>query len=114
MTDLQRTIEESLAPLVIPVWFQNVPVGKTPPSQYTTYVEYLDGTALNAGDVEQGRKHFFQVNVWSKTNYNALVENVKELLEASGFEYTTGWDQPYADGDTHYNRVMRFIYVEEI
>ena len=114
MQDLTELIKNALSPLNIPVWFQAVPSGQYAPSQHITFIEYFDAPDFNAGDNELSHKRFIQVNVWAKTNYFSLWNEVKSFLEQAGFEYTTGWDQTYEDGDTHFNRILRFIYIDEI
>lgn len=108
MKDLTEFIPEILAPLGVETWFQKVPAGTNPPSQYLTFIEYNAEPGLEAADQEITSGRLIQLNVWSKTNYFQLVTLVRELLEENGFDRTAEYDSPYTDGDTHYNKVLRF------
>lgn len=113
MRDLTELIPEILAPLGVNAWFQSVPKGTTPPLQYITFMEYSAEPGLEAADVEITSERLIQVNVWSKPNYFQLVTRVRELLEENGFYRTGEFDAPYTDGDTHFNKVLRFSFDDE-
>lgn len=113
MKDLVEFIPSSLSSVGVPVWFQAYPSGETPPAQYVTFLEYFTGGELEAGDNEVTTERLIQVNVWSKANYASLVNNIRSCLESVGFERISEFDGPYQDGDSHFNRVMRFKLEDE-
>lgn len=112
MIDINKHITDTLKPLGITVAFQMLPSGMTPPNQYITFLEINANPALEASDIEIETERIIQVNVWSKGNYHSLVEEVKRLMEQAGYERTLEYDAPYSDGDSHYNKVLRFVFFD--
>lgn len=110
MRDLIEFIPSVLAEVGVPIFFQGYPSGYTPPSQYVTFLEYFSGSGLEAADKELSTVRLIQVNIWSKSNYSLLAQKIRSTLEASGFERTAEFDGPYTDGDSHFNRVLRFSF----
>ncbi|OCA84566.1 hypothetical protein A8F94_17475 [Bacillus sp. FJAT-27225] len=106
-------VTSTLSSVGVPVSFQVSPAGATTPSQYVTFLEYFTGADLEAADKEVTTERLIQVNVWSKSNYTQLVNNVRTTLEQAGFERTSEFDGPYSDGDSHFNKVLRFKFVDE-
>lgn len=113
MRDIVSYIDSILSPLGIPVVFQAYPTGAIPPSQYVTFMEFGTNPDLEAADVEITTERLIQVNVWSKGNYHSLVENVRKTLEQAGFQRTFEFDAPYTDGDSHFNKVLRFAFFDD-
>ena len=113
MIDMIEFIPASLSSLGLPVFFHSCPAGTTPPYEYITFLEYGSSPELETGDNESSTERLIQVNVWSKGNYHQLVQNVREALEQSGFERTFEFDSPYEDGDSHFNKVLRFRFIDE-
>lgn len=113
MIDIIKHVTDTLKPLNIPVAFQTLPTGMTPPNQYITFLEINATPALEASDIEIETERIIQVNVWSKGNYHSLVEEVKRLMEQAGFQRTTEFDGVYQDGDSHFNKVLRFVFFDE-
>ncbi|WP_428909470.1 hypothetical protein [Niallia sp. Krafla_26] len=113
MIDIIDYIKTTLSPLGIPVVFNGLPTGSKTPSQYITFLEYLSGAELEAADKEITTERLIQVNVWSKINYSQLVSDVRTLLEQVGFERISDYDAAYQDGDSHFNRVLRFKFIDE-
>lgn len=113
MIDITKHVTDTLASLNLMVAFQALPTGTTPPSQYITFLEINANPALEAADKEYETERFIQLNVWSKENYHALVEQVKQLMEAAGYERTFEYDAPYNDGDSHFNKVLRFVFFDD-
>ena len=115
MRDIVEFVSSTLSVVGVLSAFQSYPPdskGKLPP-EYVTFLEYHDEAELEAGDVEISTKRLIQVNVWSKDNYHSLVQNVRKALEQAGFERTPGFDVPYTDGDSHYNKVLRFAFFDD-
>jgi len=113
MRDMVDYIISTLSNIGVPIVFNSLPTGMTPPSQYVTFLEYFTGAELEAADEELTTERLIQVNVWSKSNYAQLVNNVRTKLEEAGFERTSEFDGPYTDGDSHFNKVLRFKFIDE-
>lgn len=112
MIDIVEHVTNTLAPLGLMVSFQALPTGSNVPNQYVTFFEISANPALEASDREYETKRLIQVNVWSKGDYYQLVERVKELMESEGYERTFEYDAPYSDGDSHFNKVLRFVFFD--
>lgn len=113
MRDMTEFIPSTLSVVGVPVVFQAYPAGNTPPIQYITFHEYHTGVDLEAADKEITTERLIQLNIWSKVNYHSLAKTVRDTLEEAGFERTFEFDSPYEDGDSHFNKVMRFKFVDE-
>lgn len=113
MRDIVSFISSTLSNVGVPVSFQAYPIGATPPFQYVTFLEYTSNPGLEAADKEIETERLIQVNVWSKGNYHQLVEDIRKKLEDAGFQRTSEFDAPYTDGDSHFNKVMRFVFFDE-
>lgn len=114
MRDIVEYIESTLADVGVSSAFQSHPTGLDGlPYEYVTFLEYHDGAETEAGDKEITTKRLIQVNVWSKGNYHNLVQNVRKTLEQAGFQRTLEFDAPYTDGDSHYNKVLRFAFFDD-
>jgi len=113
MRDIVEFVSSTLSPVGIPVVFQAYPTGAVPPSQYVTFLEYSTNAELEAADSEIITERLIQVNVWSKGNYYQIVEDVRKTLEQAGFQRTFEFDAPYTDGDSHFNKVLRFAFFDE-
>lgn len=114
MRDLVSFVSSILADVGVPAAFQWYPPGPNGyPSEYVTYLEYHTEAELEAGDVEVTTERLIQVNVWSKGNYAPLVNKVRTALVNAGFQRTAEYDAPYTDGDSHFNKVLRFAFFDE-
>lgn len=113
MIDINKHITDTLKPLGITISFQTLPSGMTPPNQYITFLEINANPALEAADKELETERLIQINIWSKTNYHSLVSQVKELMEQAGYERINEFDGVYQDGDSHFNKVLRFVFFDE-
>lgn len=113
MKDMVEFVTSVLSNIGVPVVFNGLPTGATIPNQYITFIEYFTGVELEAADEEITTERLIQVNVWSKGNYSQLVDKVRSTLESVGFERTSEYDAPYTDGDSHFNRVLRFKFIDE-
>lgn len=113
MIDIVNHVVTTLAPTGLPVLFNSVPTGSKIPDQYITFLEVIDNAALEAGDGELETKRLIQVNIWSKSNYDTLVKQVRNLLESAGFERINGMDIPKQEGDSHFNKVLQFAFFDE-
>lgn len=113
MIDINTHIVEVLFPTGVIVAFQTLPVSKKPPDQYITFLEINADPSLEAADKELETKRLLQLNIWSKTNPYTLANDVKKLLEQNGYERTFEHDVPYNEGDSHFNKVLRFAFFDE-
>lgn len=113
MRDIVSFVTTTLSGIGVPVVFQGFSPGTTLPAQYITFLEYHTGPELEAADEEITTERLIQFNVWSKSNYHALCEKLRKALEKEGFERTFEFDSPHEDGDSHFNKVMRFKFVDE-
>ena len=112
MTDISALIKSTLTGIGVPSAFQRYPPGNLP-TEYVTFTGYHTAPELEAGDNELLTARLIQVNVWSKKNYDVLVKNIRDALESVGFERTFEYDVPHQDGDSHYNKVLRFAFFDE-
>jgi hypothetical protein len=106
---LNKLIIDTLKPTGVPVLFQTY--SGTAPT-YITFFEYNQFGALHADDEEQETAHFIQVDVWSKGDYTAIVQQAKDLMTAAGFSRSTE-NELYEPDTKIYHKVLRFSYVEE-
>ena len=114
MRDIVSFISSTLSSVDVPSAFQWYPPGPNGlPAEYVTFLEYHTAPDLEAADVELTTERLIQVNVWSKGNYASLVNKVRAALENAGFQRTAEYDAPYQDGDSHFNKVMRFAYFDD-
>lgn len=115
MRDIVSFISSTLAAVGVPAAFQSYPpdVNGKLPNEYVTFLEYHDEADGEAGDEEITTRRMIQVNVWSKGNYHLLVKKIRKALEDAGFERTGSFDAPYTDGDSHFNKVLRFAFFDD-
>ncbi len=113
MIDIVNHVVTTLVPTGLPVLFNTVPTGSDVPNQYITFLEINSRPALEASDQEYETERLIQVNVWSKPNYYQLVEDIKRLMESAGYERTFEYDAPKQEGDSHFNKVLRFVFFDE-
>lgn len=112
MIDITEFIPALITPTGVDAWFQTHPTG-TLPAQYVTFIEISALPDLEAADREITTNRHVQLNVWSRGNYFTLVESIKKAMEAGGFDRTYEADGPYTDGDSHFNKILRFEYTDE-
>jgi len=112
MTDFDELIPSIISPLGVTAWWQSYPAGIVP-DQYVTYIEISENPELEAGDKELETERHVQLNVWSRGPYHALVKSVRTAMEGAGFQRTFSFDAPYTDGDSHFNKVLRFVYYDQ-
>lgn len=106
---MNKLIIDTLKPLGIPVHFQTY-AGDS--STYITFFTYLEQGEEFADDEERATGYYVQVDVWSKGNYNDIVERTKALLKKQGFERKT--EHEYYETDTKiFHKCIRFFYKEE-
>lgn len=105
---INKLIIETLKPLDIPVGFQKYSGQE---STYITFHEYLQTGEEFEEDDEAFTGHYVQVDVWSKSDYSALVTNLKIALKSAGFHRLDEAD--FYEPDTGlYHKGLKFYYLE--
>jgi hypothetical protein len=104
---INKLIIDTLKPLA-PVGFQTY-TGTA--ETYITFFFYDENAALIADDVELKTNYYLQIDVWSKSDYTSLVDQVKNKLIALGFARRSAVDFYEKDTKT-FHKAMRFSYVQ--
>lgn len=106
--NINKLIKETLKPIGVPVDFE---VYKGDENTYITFSQYLEQGEVFSDDGETATGHYIQINVFSKKNYNKVVDKVKELLKEAGFIRKT--EHGLYEPDTQiFHRVLRFFFIE--
>lgn len=108
--NLNRLIMDTLRPLGVPVaklrYNQNA-------NTYITFMEYNQAGRMSADDEEIITKHFYQVDVFSNTDFTDLVNSVRQKLTDVGFRRM--FESETFDEDMNmFRSIMRFNYEGEI
>lgn len=106
---INKLIIDALKPLNIDVCFKRYS-GKD--DTYITFHEYFSGGEEYEDDEEIFTAHYLQVDVWSKTDYTSLVNEVKNLLKFAGFKRLNEADL-YEEDTKIYHKGLKFYYLEE-
>ena len=107
---LNKLIRDALSPLGVPIAFANY---NQTADTYIVFIEYNQASRLNADDKEVITKHFYQVDVFSKSNYNQLVIDVKERMKQAGFGRMFE-SETYDEDMRMYRKILRFNYETKI
>lgn len=107
---VDRLIRETLNPLGVPVAKANY---NQTADTYIVFLEYNQASRMNADDEEVITKHFYQVDVFSKGNYNQLVDDVKERMKEVGFSRMFE-SETYDEDMRMYRKILRFNYESKI
>lgn len=108
--NLGKLIIETLRPLNVPV--EHGRYNQTG-DVYIVFIEYNQTSRLVADDREIITRHFFQVDVFSKTDYTDLVNDVRRLMVEAGFKRMFE-SETYDDGMKMYRKIFRFNYDSKI
>lgn len=101
-------IVNALKSLGVPVSWQKYSGTET---TYITFFSYNEQGEQFADDLELVTGYYVQVDVWSKSDYKNLADQVRSLMEAVGFSRTTAQD--LIEFDTLiFHKAMRFSYFE--
>lgn len=113
MNILEET-KTALSGLNVPVTFQEY-TGDA--ETYITFFEYNEQAEEYSEDDLEIQGHDIQVDIWSKSNYKILEQQVKTAMKSNGFLYTNGQDL-YESETKIYHKGLRFYkpeyLVEEI
>lgn len=108
--NLNELIRETLKPL-------NIPVARARYNQkaeiYIVFVEYNQASRMIADDEELVTKHFYQVDVFSKYDYDDLVDQVRKKLNRVGFKRMFE-SETYDEDMKMYRAIMRFNFENNI
>lgn len=104
--NLNKLIVDTLRPL-------GYPVSKGRYNQkadtYIVFIEYNQNARLTADDEEIVTRHFYQVDVFSKGNFDDLVNDVRNKMIEAGFMRM--FESRTYDEDMNMHRaIMRFNY----
>lgn len=104
---INNKVIEALKSLNVPVSFQKYN-GKE--STYITFFNYLEQGEQYADNEEKSTGYYIQIDIWSKSDYTELIENVKNAMETAGFIRTSAGD--LFESDTKiYHKAIRFFYL---
>lgn len=104
---INSLILQALRPLRVPVSFEKYR-GKE--NTYITFFSYLEQGEKYADNEEKETGYYIQIDVWSKSDYTELVENVTNAMNAAGFRRTSAAD--LFERDTKiYHKAIRFLYI---
>jgi hypothetical protein len=106
---INAAVIAALKDIGIPVNFQ---VYNGDATQYITFFEYNQTENAVYDDKEARTNHYIQVDIWSASNYSALVDATREALLEAGFVRRSE-NENYEAEMKLYHKVIRLIYVEE-
>lgn len=101
---INKLVIEALKYLKVPVSFQKYS-GKE--STYITFFTYLEQGEQYADNEEKATGYYIQLDVWSKSDYTELIENIKDQMRAAGFIRTYAADL-FEEDTKIYHKAMRF------
>lgn len=107
---MNKLIKDTLKSLNVPVSFQVYKGSKTP---YITFFSYNDKGELYADDTEVISGYYFQLDIFSKSNYKELVKNVEKLMKNAGFIKKASGPEGYEKETDLYHKPLRFFFYEE-
>ena len=93
--------------VTIPVAFLKY-TGKA--TTYITYQEIQDDTSFSADDELQAYVSYYDFDIYSKGNYLTIIESVKEILKANGWEWQPSMTSQdlYEDDTGYYHKTLCF------
>lgn len=105
---INKMIIDALNPLSIPVSFQ---IYKGSSSTYITFMEYLQQGEAFGDNHEVSTGHYIQIDLFSKSDYGNLIEEVKLLMINQGFIRQSEYDL-YESDTGYFHHVFRFFYLQ--
>ncbi|MDY7222087.1 hypothetical protein [Halalkalibacterium halodurans] len=99
-------IKHILAPTDVPVERLDYNGEET---TYITFFEFNQYPALNADDKEVETAHSVQIDIFSQGNYEALVKQTRNLMEAAGARRTFEAEE-FEKETGYFHKVLRFSY----
>ena len=107
---LDTLIVSTLRPLGVPV--AKMRYNQTADTDIV-FLEYNQAARMKADDIEVVTKHFYQVDVFSKTDLTDLVNDVRSGLTEVGFMRMFE-SETYDEDMKMYRSIMRFNYESKI
>lgn len=105
----KKLIRDTLVPLGVPVEFSNYSGDET---TYITFFRYNEQGEEWAEDEEIATGYYIQVDIWSKSDYTILEDQVKAAMISAGFSRSSAQD--FYEKDTGiYHAAIRFVYVKK-
>ena len=82
---------------------------------YITYQEVQDDTSFSADDDLQAYVTYYDFDIYSKSNYLAIIESVKEILKANDWRYQPSMTSQdlYEDDTGYYHKTICFAKIKE-
>ena len=82
---------------------------------YVVYMQQDADNSLTADDDLQGYVVYYDFDVYSKGNYNKIIESVKALLKANGFVWQPSRSSidMYETDTEYYHKTLNFAYLKE-
>ncbi len=78
--------------------------GENKPRTYCTFQRVLESAAVNADDEEKQTQITYRVTLFSKTDYESVLETIKAVLTAAGFYINSIEGEDY-ETDTGYYKI---------
>lgn len=104
---IHSEIKQALLTLNVPVAFQ---LYEGSEQTFLTYFQYDERPSLFTNDQEAKTEHYFQINVFSKSDYAELIKGVKEQMLALGGIRLSEFDT--VTETEFYQRSMRFKFIQ--
>lgn len=105
---MNKLILDTLKDINIPITFQVYNGNET---TYGTFFTYLEQGEKYADDNEVLTGYYVQLDIFSKTNYEPIVINVKDRMLNAGFRRTYETEL-YEDDTKYFHKVLRFSYAK--
>lgn len=82
---------------------------------YVVYMQQDADNSLSADDELIGYVAYYDFDVYSKGNYQKIIESIKDLLKANGFVWQPSRSsQDMFETDTgYYHKTLNFAYLKE-
>jgi len=104
---MNKLIVDTLKPLNVPIAFQKY---SGTASTYITFFIYNEQGEAWADDAEIQTGYYVQVDVWSKSDYTTVVNDVITAMQNEGFIRTYASDL-YESAANIYHKAIRFNYM---
>lgn len=81
---------------------------------YITYGEIQDDTSFSADDDLQAYVRYYDFDIYSKGNFLAIIESVKEILKANGWIWQPSMSSQdlYEDDTGYYHKTLCFAKIK--
>ena len=103
---MNKLIMDTLAPLGVPVSFMRY---NQTASTYIVFLEYNQTPMLNGDNEEMYTERFYQVDIFSESNFLQLTKDVKQRMKDAGFGRMFE-SETYDEDMNRYRKTLRFSY----